>query len=80
MITIITPISGGKMSTNFTLEANDAAFICRENGDQEVILPNADPDAIVPPHIERLVRAIMAVDDERVIELVNNIVNDRSVQ
>jgi hypothetical protein len=67
---------GSKRPTRIDLRSNDAAIVVRENGDMEMFIRQAKGDEVLPPDQVLLTLFGMSFHDERVRELLTQIVRE----
>ena len=70
-------MAGAKKRTRIDLGPKDAAFIVRRNGEPELLLPDRDGDEEVPPDQIALAGFAMAFHDERLRDLLGQILREK---
>jgi hypothetical protein len=68
---------GSKRPTHIDLRSNDAAIVVRENGEMEMFIRRAKGDEVLPPDQVLLALFGMSFHDERVREVLTQIVREK---
>lgn len=70
---------GAKGTTRLNLGPKDAAFVLRENGEVKLVLPQRDGNEAVPADEVALVGFATAFRDDRVRELLGQILREKQL-